>query len=148
MLMLYQMDMNQDFSAERKELFLAQYLDHALQREYFERAFNLDPTEQQEYLGKLFALVKEQLDAIDRAISAAAENWTIDRFAKVELAILRLSTAEILFLDEIPDSASINEAVELAKKYGGDDSGKFVNGILGRVAKEKHVQTERSNPID
>jgi N utilization substance protein B len=57
--------------------------------------------------------------------------------AKVDLSILRLSAAEILYLSDIPDSASINEAVEMAKKYGGEDSGKFINGILGKVVRSK-----------
>jgi N utilization substance protein B len=57
--------------------------------------------------------------------------------AKVDLAILRLSAAEILYLEDVPDSASINEAVDMAKKFGGDDSGKFINGILGKVVRSK-----------
>jgi N utilization substance protein B len=59
----------------------------------------------------------------------------------VDLAVMRLSIAEIKYMEEIPNSVSINEAVELAKKYGSGDSGKFVNGVLGRIVKI----TERKN---
>jgi transcription antitermination protein NusB len=54
---------------------------------------------------------------------------------------------ELFYFDDIPDSASINEAVELAKKFGGDDSGKFVNGILGRVVKEKNARKTESDSV-
>jgi N utilization substance protein B len=65
----------------------------------------------------------------------SAENWKIERIAKVDLAILRLSIGEIMYMD-IPVSVSINEAVELAKKFGTDDSAKFINGVLGKVSRE------------
>lgn len=73
------------------------------------------------------------LPEIDRAIARHAENWTIERIAKVELAILRLAVHELLHRRDIPPVVSINEAVELAKAFGGDDSHRFVNGILDRV---------------
>jgi N utilization substance protein B len=73
------------------------------------------------------------LPEVDRTIGRHAENWTIERIAKVELAILRLAVHELLHRRDIPPVVSINEAVELAKAFGGDDSHRFVNGILDRV---------------
>jgi transcription antitermination protein NusB len=73
------------------------------------------------------------LPEIDRAIELHAENWSLERIAKVELAVLRLAVHELLHRRDIPPVVSINEAVELAKAFGGDDSHRFVNGILDRV---------------
>lgn len=61
------------------------------------------------------------------------ENWTIDRIASIERTVLRMSVYEIEYLDDIPISVTINEAVELANKYGDENSGKFVNGVLSKI---------------
>ena len=76
----------------------------------------------------------DKFEEIDAKISEVSKGWTIDRIGKVELAILRLAVYEILFDESIPTSVSINEAVELAKKFGPQDSYSFVNGILARFA--------------
>lgn len=76
----------------------------------------------------------DKFDEIDKKISEVSKGWTIDRIGKVELAILRLAVYEILYDEGIPTSVSINEAVELAKKFGPQDSYSFVNGILARFA--------------
>ena len=79
---------------------------------------------------------REHRDEIDERLVAVSENWAIDRMPVVDRAILRLATYEMLFVDDVPVSVSINEAVELAKAYGGeDDSSRFVNGVLGRIAR-------------
>ena len=70
---------------------------------------------------------------IDEIISNKAIDWTIDRIAKVDLAILRVAIYEIKHREDIPVGVSINEAVEIAKKYGTKDSGRFVNGLLAKV---------------
>ncbi len=88
------------------------------------------------YLSEVISLVTGHINEIDDLISRLAKNWKITRISKVDLSILRLSIGEIRYLDDIPLSASINEAVELAKKYGSEDSGKFINGILGKIVKE------------
>lgn len=147
MLMLYQMEINQDYSRERKELFLSQYLDKSLQKEYFLREIDTNTADQSVYLNKMFEMISNHLDAIDQILASAVENWKIERIAKVDLAVLRLSVTELFYFDDIPDSASINEAVELAKKFGGDDSGKFVNGILGRVVKEKNAKKTAGDSV-
>ncbi len=76
--------------------------------------------------------IREKLPRIDESISEKTTGWNIDRIGKAELAILRLAVYEIMFDDSIPSSVSINEAVELAKKYGADDASSFVNGVLAK----------------
>ena len=76
----------------------------------------------------------DKLDDIDKRISEVSKGWTIDRIGKVELALLRLAVYEIVYDDNIPTSVAINEAVELSKKFGPQDSYAFVNGILARFA--------------
>lgn len=83
----------------------------------------------------------KQGEAIDERIVAASENWTLDRMPIVDRSLLRLATYEMCYVDEVPISVSINEAVNLAKEFGGEDSPRFVNGILGRIA----VQLEGEN---
>ena len=77
------------------------------------------------------------LAQIDSVISKYAQNWQLKRMAVIDRNILRLGCFELLFLEDIPPKVSINEAVELAKKYGDVESSKFVNGILDRIHKEE-----------
>ncbi len=84
----------------------------------------------------LVQLVDEHKEEIDRIISKFASNWPLDRMAVVDRNILRLGSAELLYAQDIPPKASINEAVELAKKFGEEDAYRFVNGILDRIRKE------------
>lgn len=74
--------------------------------------------------------------AIDKLIRRCAKNWSLDRMAVVDRNVLRMAVYEILYRLEIPTSVTINEAIEIAKKFGTDESGAFVNGILDRVARE------------
>ncbi len=76
----------------------------------------------------------ENLDAIDALIESSSDRWEMDRIAKIELNLLRVATFEMK-VEDLPVSVAINEAVELAKKYGEDKSSRFVNGVLGQVAK-------------
>lgn len=71
---------------------------------------------------------------INKIITRNSKGWKIDRLSKVDLSILRLGIYEMSFREDIPYSVSINEAVELAKKYSGDEAGAFINGVLGKVA--------------
>ena len=75
-----------------------------------------------------------KIEEIDSAINEAATGWKTSRMGKVDLSIIRLAVYEIKFEDDIPTKVSINEAVELAKAYGTDDSPSFVNGILAKFA--------------
>lgn len=81
--------------------------------------------------------VLEHKDEIDKTISEAAENWQLNRMATVDRNILRIATYELLYREDIPPKVSINEAIDIAKKYGDQDSGKFVNGILDKINKTK-----------
>lgn len=80
--------------------------------------------------------VTENLEEIDKKISAYATNWQLDRMAVIDRNILRLSCYELVYRQDIPPKVSINEAVELAKKYSGPEAGKFVNGILDKIKSE------------
>lgn len=82
---------------------------------------------------KVMNVYSEQ-GSIDSLIENASDKWSIDRIAKIELAILRVAIYDMKF-DEVPVQVAINEAVELSKKYGEDQSSKFVNGVLGQIAK-------------
>ncbi|MDI3281073.1 MAG: transcription antitermination factor NusB, partial [Bacillota bacterium] len=74
---------------------------------------------------------------IDRVISQYAIDWHLDRMANIDRNILRLAVYELLFLPDVPASVSVNEAVELAKKYGDVNSPRFINGILGNVVRQE-----------
>ena len=87
-----------------------------------------------EYALMLLDGAKESLEAIDGLIESASDNWTLDRLTVVDRSLLRLTTYEMRYVDDVPVSVSINEAVNLAKEFGGDDSPRFINGILGRIA--------------
>lgn len=91
-----------------------------------------------EFTNSLVRGTFENLKAIDEEISKYAANWELKRMAVVDRNVLRLATYEIIFCEDIPPKVSINEAVELAKKYSGIQSGKFVNGILDKIKSEKN----------
>jgi transcription antitermination factor NusB len=74
---------------------------------------------------------------IDAVIEKYAANWKIDRMATIDRNILRIASFELIFAEDIPPKVTINEAIEMAKKYGNKDSGKFVNGVLDKVSKEE-----------
>lgn len=93
------------------------------------------PTEDENaYLTSRFKEVLTKLDEIDGMLSKAASGWTLDRMGKVELTILRLAIYEMGFDDDIPVKVAINEAIELAKSFGGDDAPGFINGVLAKLA--------------
>ena len=79
--------------------------------------------------------VQDHHEDIDSLINKHLDNWTLERIAKTDLAILRTAVAEMLYVDSIPVSVSINEAVDLAKKYGDERSYAFINSILGKISR-------------
>lgn len=85
----------------------------------------------------LIAGAVENIAEVDAAIKAHLENWTFERLKKVDLAILRMSAYSILFQDDMPARITIDEAIEIAKEYGSDDSFRFVNGVLDGILKAK-----------
>ena len=121
MRIIYQLDVNNEFDVDFEEQYLG----------------SLDTGKQNEYCQNIFSLVCNKKNEIDKAITENCRNWTIKRMPKTDLAVLRLAVCEILFMDTMPDSVSINEAVELAKKYGEDKSSSYINGILGTISKSK-----------
>ncbi len=117
----YCMDVNKDF-------------DKSLPNQYIEH-FELQEMDI-EYLNKTICDMIDNLETIDEHITENSKDWKIGRIAKVDLAVLRIALSEILYDDSIPSSVSINEAVEISKKYSNDDSHKFINGILGTVVRD------------
>ncbi|MBQ4537502.1 MAG: transcription antitermination factor NusB [Lachnospiraceae bacterium] len=93
------------------------------------------PEKEGAYIQERYEKVEEKLAEIDKLINENTEGWDTSRMGKVELAVLRLAVYEIRFDEEIPDSVAINEAVEIAKTYGQENSGGFVNAILGKIVK-------------
>jgi len=92
--------------------------------------------QQKDYIyGVLNAVINNVAD-IDKIIEEYSKGWKLNRIANVDLAILRLSFAEILYMEDIPYRVSINEAVELAKQYGSDETPSFINGILGKYVEK------------
>lgn len=81
------------------------------------------------------AAVQDHHEEIDNIISENLDNWTLERIAKTDLAILRTAVAEMLYVESIPVRVSINEAVDLAKKYGDERSYAFINSVLGKVSR-------------
>ena len=78
--------------------------------------------------------VFSKMEEMDKLIDSSSDKWSIDRIAKIELALLRVAVYDIMY-GEVPVQVAINEAVELSKKYGEDQSSKFVNGVLGQIVK-------------
>lgn len=89
-----------------------------------------------DYASTLVEGIVEHFDALDERIASTAENWTLERMPIVDRNIIRIATYEIIYCDDIPTGVAINEAVEMAKAFGTDESPKFVNGVLGRIASE------------
>ena len=88
-----------------------------------------------EFASILISGVINNLKNIDLLITKYTDNWRIERMAVIDRNIIRMAAHELLFVDDIPPKVSINEAVELAKKFGDDESGRFVNGILDKINK-------------
>ncbi|MEE1030632.1 MAG: transcription antitermination factor NusB [Ruminococcus sp.] len=107
-----------------------------------QRALYLDGVENlqdnnREYIQKKFDKIVEKIPEIDEMLNQTSKGWKTKRMSKVDLSILRLASYEVLFDEEVPTGVAINEAVELAKKFGGDTSSSFINGVLGKLAAGK-----------
>ena len=105
---------------------------------------NPSPPEVQEYVEKIVRGTLSHLVEIDGVLSKYAEHWELPRMAVVDRNILRLSTYELLYLEEIPPKVAINEAVNIAKKFSQEESGKFVNGILDKISHTEPRRKEES----
>lgn len=116
--LLYQLEFHPNRWAESMEVFWAQ---HPCSKD------------SREFASSLVMGVREKLDQIDSLIQRFTHHWSLKRIAIVERNILRLGIYELLFRDDIPKKVTLNETIEIAKLYGSEDSGKFINGILDRV---------------
>lgn len=124
---LYQSDLVED---ETKDL-ITDFFSYLTEEEKQEL-----PSSIKEFAIALIEGTLSKKEEIDSIISSFAKNWHLDRMAVIDRNIMRMASYELLYRDDIPPKVSINEAVELAKKYGDVDSGKFVNGILDKISKK------------
>lgn len=111
------------------------YYQMEMQNE-FEDTIAKDLTEavkDKEYINDMISLFIKNKETINKKISENLKDWNINRISKVDLSILRLAITEIFYNEDIPDKVSINEAIELAKKFGQDESPSFINGVLGAI---------------
>ena len=121
--MLFQLDLNP-----------ASNIDTALGRFWVDKK-TADPA-MKEFADQLVRGVRINLGEVDDTIKRYAENWHIDRMAAVDRNVMRMAIYEMLFCKDIPPVVSINEAVDIAKYFGSNESGRFVNGILDRIRKD------------
>ena len=88
------------------------------------------------YVKDIVEFCFENLSEIDKKIEPLLNKWTISRIPKVSISVLRLAVTEMVYFEDIPYQVSINEAIELSKKYGDDDTPAFINGVLDKIAKQ------------
>lgn len=103
---------------------------------YLEELESAKDTEK-EYIRTKYAVIAEKVEMIDEKINASVTGWKTSRMGKVDLTILRLAVYEIEWDEEVPQGVAINEAVELAKRYGGEESPSFINGVLGKIVNSR-----------
>ena len=101
---------------------------------YFEKKAPMSEKDET-YVSERVYDILSKLNEIDSDIEEASESWTVSRMSKIDLSIMRLAYYEMRFDESVPLQVAINEAVEIAKLYGGDNSPSFINGVLGKLAK-------------
>ena len=130
---IFRVEFNDREEMPEQEQFFFENLEAEAQENELPRISETDAA----YISDKGNRILEKLDEIDTMINTRAKGWTTQRMGKVDLTILRLAVYEIIFDKDVPTSVAINEAVELAKKFGGDDSPAFINGILGKIGKKE-----------
>jgi|CZCB01.1.fsa_nt_gi N utilization substance protein B len=110
----------------------------------YENALECRKFEDNGYIRELFYNVVDHKAAIDEKIAACAVGWSLSRMSKTSLAIMRLSVCEMLYIPDIPFTVSINEAVELAKKFDHEKAPAFINGVLNKVAEVEGIKARDS----
>ena len=103
---------------------------------YLEELDPLEPNDER-YMKEKVKAIYECVPQLDERLNEVAKGWKTGRMSKVDLTVLRLALYEMLYEESVPEKVAINEAVEIARKYGGDDSPSFVNGILAKLVVEK-----------
>ncbi|WP_188992740.1 transcription antitermination factor NusB [Paenibacillus nasutitermitis] len=125
---LYQMEMNEVSAEDAVNMLMDE-----VQEENEIEADLADVSRIDEHVRELVNGVSENKTAIDDMLQHYLTGWQVDRLSRVDRQVLRLACFEMIFRDDVPPKASINEAIELAKHFGTEESGKFVNGVLGRL---------------
>ena len=129
---LYQLDItHQDINKT-----LAQFQDHFSGSD-----------ERDDFMEHLVNGVVGHCQEIDRLIEKYSENWRLDRLNMIDRTILRIAIFELIYCEEIPPKVTLNEAIELGKRFGSEDSGSFINGILDRIQKEAVRKPIQAKPI-
>jgi len=141
MRLIFQMSSAGDFSDESKDAFLNETSLYTgdIREEVplgciFDEASGESPD--MPYFNRAFQCIRDNLTDIDKALTEASDGWTVQRMGMADLAILRVAAAELLYIDGIDTGVSVNEAVNLSKKYGSEKSASFVNGVLGTIARQ------------
>jgi N utilization substance protein B len=122
---LYQIEITGDASAAAVDLFLNHFEGNPKAKAFARR---------------LVSGAVSQRAEIDRLVDRATENWQLSRLAKVDLVIMRMATYELVFCSDIPLSVSLDEAIEVAKRFGSEDSATFINGVLDQIARSDAVK--------
>lgn len=122
MKLLYQLAIKKEYNKEAVEALLGETTNGKTDKEYIE---------------SVTRGVMDSISHIDSYIERHLKRWKLDRICKVDLSILRLAVFEILFMEDIPESVSINEAVELAKRYSSNESASYINGVLSSILKNR-----------
>lgn len=119
---IFQMEAQSNTSDELLEVFLQSN----------ERAQKAD----KKYVRKGFALCRDNIEDIDRIIDKYSRDWSVGRMPKVDLSLLRLAITEIMYMKELNVAIVANEVIELAKRYGSENSGRYINGVIGKVIED------------
>lgn len=129
---IFNLPYNEDsISAPYELVYEKEFTDKVQQSKSFEK--------DKVYIDTVVMGIKHNLARIDEMISKYLTSWTIQKIAKVDLAILRLSTFEILYCDNIPNNVSISEAVNMAKTFSDEKNARFINGVLGSISRDPEV---------
>ena len=112
--------------------------------ELFWRTYEDADPEGKAYADVIVRGVADNLDGIDKKIAAASQNWRLERMSRVDRNLLRLGSWELMFRSDVPRAVILDEAVELAKSFGTDESSGFVNGVLDRIAENVGRKDERN----
>ena len=110
--------------------------------EVYNRSLYLRGAKENEYIRDAYFGVWDNAERIDGAISGAAHEWSLERMSKVTLSILRLASYELYYLRGVPKGVTINEAIELAKKYDEESAPAFINGILSKIASDPSIEKD------
>ena len=124
---LYQIEITGDTSVNAVELFLRHFEGNAKAKEFARR---------------LVSGVVSQSPGIDATIQQCTENWKLTRLAKVDLVILRMAAYELIFCPDIPTTVSLDEAIEIGKRFGSADSANFINGVLDQIAHTRNPKAQ------